>query len=195
MNISLSQDFLLAIYHYQLTEFYFDPPVHLLILFFSLSPVFAFTTIVYQVSFHMRHFQIIRKYAATALQKIVISFLVPFPPKSLFRPFIIIGCLSLTVGFPGSSVGKESTCNAGDLGLIPWLGRSAGEWIVYPFQCSWASPVAQLVKNLPAMRETWVLSLGWEDPLGKGKATYSSILAWRISWTVQSMGPQRVGHD
>ena len=75
-----------------------------------------------------------------------------------------------TVGFPGSSVGKESTCNAGDLGLIPGLGRSAGEWIGYPLQCSWASPVAQLVKNLPAMRETWVLSLGWEDPLEKGKA-------------------------
>uniref|UniRef100_A0A8B9Y8T5 Uncharacterized protein n=1 Tax=Bos mutus grunniens TaxID=30521 RepID=A0A8B9Y8T5_BOSMU len=75
-----------------------------------------------------------------------------------------------TVGFPGGSVGKESTCNAGDLGLIPGLGRSAGEWIGYPLQCSWASPVAQLVKNLPAMRETWVPSLGWEDPLEKGKA-------------------------
>ena len=47
-----------------------------------------------------------------------------------------------------------------------------------------ASLVAQLVKNLPAMRETWVCSLGWEDPLEKGKATHSSILAWRIPWTV-----------
>ena len=47
-----------------------------------------------------------------------------------------------------------------------------------------ASLVAQLVKNLPAMQETWVLSLGWEDPLEKGKATNSSILAWRIPWTV-----------
>ena len=55
--------------------------------------------------------------------------------------------------------------------------------------------VAQLVKNPPAMWETWVLSLGWEDPLEKGKGTYSSILAWRIPWTVWSMGPQRVGHD
>ena len=55
--------------------------------------------------------------------------------------------------------------------------------------------MAQLVKNLPAMRETWVWSLGWEDPLEKGKATYSSILAWRIPWTIQSMGSQRVGHD
>jgi len=60
---------------------------------------------------------------------------------------------------------------------------------------SWASLVAQLVKNLPAMRETWVQSLGWEDPLEKGKATHSSILAWRILWTIQSMGSQRVGHD
>ena len=48
----------------------------------------------------------------------------------------------------------------------------------------WASLVAQLVKNSPAMQETWVQSLGWEDPLEKGKATHSSILAWRIPWTV-----------
>ena len=47
--------------------------------------------------------------------------------------------------------------------------------------------MAQLVKNLPAMQETWVRSLGWEDPLEKGKATQSSILAWRIPWTIQSM--------
>ena len=58
-----------------------------------------------------------------------------------------------------------------------------------------ASLLAQLVKNLPAMWETWVQSQGWEDPLGKEKATNSSILAWRIPWTVQSMGSQRVGHD
>ena len=81
---------------------------------------------------------------------------------------------------PESSVGKESTCYAGDSGSIPGLGRSAGEGIGYPRQYSWASPVAQLVKNLPAMQETWVQSLGWEDPLQKGKATHSSILAWRI---------------
>ena len=55
--------------------------------------------------------------------------------------------------------------------------------------------VAQLVKYLPAMWETWVWSLGWEDPMEKGKATHSSILAWTIPGTVQSMGPQRVGHD
>ena len=58
----------------------------------------------------------------------------------------------------------------------------------------WASPVAQLVKNLPAMQETWVRSLGWKDLLEKGKATHSSILAWRIPWTVESMESQRVRH-
>ena len=59
-------------------------------------------------------------------------------------------------GFPDSSVGKESACNAGDPGLIPVSGRSPGEGIGYPLQYSWASPVAQLVKNPPAMWETWV---------------------------------------
>ena len=65
--------------------------------------------------------------------------------------------------------------------MIPGLGRSAGEGIGYPLQYSWASLMAQLVKNLPAMRETWVQSLGWEDPLEKRRATHSSIVAWRIS--------------
>ena len=55
--------------------------------------------------------------------------------------------------------------------------------------------MAQLVKNLPAMRETWVRSQAWEDPLEKGKAPNSSILAWRIPWTGSSMGSQKVGHD
>ena len=87
-------------------------------------------------------------------------------------------------GFPGSSVGKESACNAGNPGLIPRLGRSPGEGIGYPLQYSWASLVAQLVKNPPAMWETWLPSLGWEDPLEKGKATHSNILAWKIPWTV-----------
>ena len=68
--------------------------------------------------------------------------------------------LSLLHGFPDSSVGEESTCNAGDPGSIPGSGRSAGEGIGYPFQYSWASLVAQLVKNLPAMWETWVPPLG-----------------------------------
>ena len=88
------------------------------------------------------------------------------------------------MGLPDSSVGKESTCNAGDPSLIPGLGRSAGEGTGSPLQYSWAFLVAQLVKNLTAMREIWVRSLGWEDPLEKGKATYCSILAWRIPWTV-----------
>jgi len=92
--------------------------------------------------------------------------------------------LPFSQGFPDSSTGKESTCNAGDPGWIPGLRRSPGEGIGYPLQYSWASLVAQLVKNLPAMWETWVQSLGWEDPLKKGKATHSSILAWRIPWTV-----------
>ena len=59
----------------------------------------------------------------------------------------------------------------------------------------WAALVAQLVKNLSAMRESWVQSLGYEDPLEKGKATHSSILAWGMLWTIQSMGSQKVGHD
>ena len=93
-------------------------------------------------------------------------------------------------GFPSSSVGKEPTCNAGDSGSIPGSGRSTGEGIGYTLQFSQASVVAQLVKNLPAMWEIWVPSLGWEDSLEKGKATHSSILAWRIPWTVYSMGSQ-----
>ena len=80
-------------------------------------------------------------------------------------------------GFPDSSVGKQSTPYAGDPSSIPGLGRSPGERIGYPLQYSWASLVAQLVKNMPAMQETWFQSLGWVDPLEKGKATHSSILA------------------
>ena len=90
----------------------------------------------------------------------------------------------LKMGFPLSSVGKESACNAGDPGSIPGSGRSTGEEIGYPLKYSWASLVAQLVKNPPALQETWVQSLGWEDLLEKGKTTHSSILAWRIPWTV-----------
>ena len=68
--------------------------------------------------------------------------------------------------------------------MIPQSGRSAGEEIGYPLQYSWASLVAQLVKSPLAMQETWVRSLGWKDPIEKGKATHSSILAWKIPWTV-----------
>ena len=65
---------------------------------------------------------------------------------------------------------------------VQFLGRENphGEGIGYPLQYSWASLVAQMVKNLPVMRETWVQSLGSEDPLEEGMATHSSILAWRI---------------
>ena len=96
--------------------------------------------------------------------------------------------LTVTTSFPGGSAGKESACNAGDLGSIIGLGQSPGEGNGYPLQYSWASLVAQLVKNLPLMWETWVRSLVWEDTLEKGRATHSSILAWRITWSVWSMG-------
>ena len=91
------------------------------------------------------------------------------------------------LGLNGSSVGKESTCNARDPGLIPGSGRSTGEGIVYTVQYYWASLVAQLVKNPPSLLDAWALFLGWEDPLEYGKATPCSILAWRIPWTVLSM--------
>ena len=81
-----------------------------------------------------------------------------------------------------SSVGKESARNLGDLGLIPWSGRSPGKGVGYPHQYYLASLVVQLVKNLPAMQETWVQALEWKDPLEKGKATHSNILAWRNPW-------------
>ena len=88
--------------------------------------------------------------------------------------------LIASMGFPGGSEGKESACNAGDSGSIPGPGGSGGEGIGHPLQCSWASLVTQLVKNPPAMRETWVQSLSWEDPLKEGMAAHSSVLAWRI---------------
>ena len=87
-----------------------------------------------------------------------------------------------SLGLPGGSADKESACSTGDLGSIAGLGRSPGEGKGYPLQLSWASLVAQLAKNPPAVRETWVQSLGWEDPLEKRKATHSSILACRIPW-------------
>ena len=86
----------------------------------------------------------------------------------------------IIIDFPGGSDSKESACRAGDPGLIPGSGRSAAEGIGYPLQNSWASLVDQLVKNPPAMQETWAQSLGWEDPLEENIATHSRILAWRI---------------
>ena len=87
-------------------------------------------------------------------------------------------------GLPCSSAGKESASNAGDPGSIPGSGRSTGELIGYPLQYTWASLMVPLAKNLPAVQEFWVQYLGLEDPLEKGTTTHSSILAWRIPWTV-----------
>ena len=82
----------------------------------------------------------------------------------------------------------DSEYNTVLLGLVRIFLKCMDIW-------GWASLVAQMVQNLPAIQGTWVQSLGWEDLLEKGKATHSSILAWRIPWTLQSMGLQRVGHD
>ena len=98
-----------------------------------------------------------------------------YPKNHLIVPF--------TWGFPDSSVGKESACNAGDPGSSPGSRKSPGEGIAYPLLLG-LSLVAQLVKNPPAVWEIWVRSLGWEDPLEKGKATHSSILVWRIPRTI-----------
>ena len=99
------------------------------------------------------------------------------------------------MGFPNSSA-----CNAGNPGLIPGSGISAGEGKGYALQYSRVSILAQLVKNLPAVQETWVRSLGWEDLLEEEMATHSSTLAWKIPWMeepgrLQSMGSQRVRHN
>ena len=102
------------------------------------------------------------------------------------------------VCFPGISAGKESACNAGDPGSIPRLGSSPGQGIGYPPQYYRASMVAQMVKNLPTMPETWVWSLDWEDPLEEGVVTQYSCLEnphgqRSLAW-LQSMGSQRVRH-
>ena len=91
-------------------------------------------------------------------------------------------------GFPGSSAGKESSCNTGDPDSIPELERSPGEGNGYPLQCSWISLVAQLVKSPPAMQETWAQSRGWEGLLEKGMVTHSSVLAWRIPGLYRTRG-------
>ena len=100
---------------------------------------------------------------------------------------------TFTLGFPGSSAGKESACNAGGPGSIPGLGRAPGEGISYPLQYSLASLVAQLIKNLPAIQETWVRSLDWEDPLEEGWQLTPVFLPGESPWAeepgrLQSMG-------
>ena len=93
----------------------------------------------------------------------------------------------------------EEKCQSRRLVTHPKRGTDGRQglcrkWFELNSKKPWASFVVQLVKNLPAMRETWVRSLGWDNPLEKGKATHSSILAWRIPWSIQSVGSQRVGH-
>ena len=102
----------------------------------------------------------------------------------MLREVQIQTTIAIASGFPDSSVDKESAFNAGDPGSVPGSGRSFGEGIGYPLQSSWVSLVAQLVENPPAVWETWVRFLGWEDLLEKGKATHSRILAWRTQWTI-----------
>ena len=102
--------------------------------------------------------------------------------------------------FAGSSAGKESACNAGDPGSIPGSGRSPGEEIGYSLQYSRAPLVAQMVKNLPAMWETWVGSLGWGGPLEEGMENplqYSGLEnpMDRGAWGATVHGVQRVRHD
>ena len=100
------------------------------------------------------------------------------------------------MGFPNNSVGKESTCNARDPGLIPGSKRSAGGGIGYPLQYSWSSLVVQLVKNLPAMQETQVRSLGWEDALEEGtQPTPVSCLETPMDRGAWQATVQRVRHD
>ena len=85
-----------------------------------------------------------------------------------------------------NNVNSPENCNK-DKDWITWFCENRAEVFVFR-----VSLMAQLVKNPPAMQETWVRSLDWENPLKKGKGTHSSILAWRIPWTVKSMGSQRV---
>ena len=97
-------------------------------------------------------------------------------------------------GFSDGSVGKESACNAGDPSLILGSGRSAGEGIDYPLQYAWASLVAQLIKNPPAMLETWVWSLGWKDPWRRERLPTPVFCPGEVHG-LQSMGSERVRHD
>ena len=106
----------------------------------------------------------------------------------LFITFLAVDCSRLLLYFAWSSTFWDQPF------LLETLVHLVGKWFLER-----ASLVSQMVKNLPAMQETWIWSLGWEDPLEKGMDTHSSILAWRIPWTgeaggLQFMGSQRVGH-
>ena len=122
--------------------------------------------------------------------------LISCSPKSVsLRVFPIMGSILISC-----SGGKESACNAGDpkfnssVGKIPWRRDRVPTPVFLGFL------VAQMAKNPPAVQETWVRSLGWEDPLEEGMATHSSIRAWRIpmdrgAWQVTIVGSQRTEHD
>ena len=110
------------------------------------------------------------------------------------HPTYTTGCafVYLTIqGFPGGSAGKEATCNAGDPGSFPGLGRSTGEGIGYPLQFSWASLVAKTVKNPPAMQEGSIPGLGRSPGGGLGNPLH--LLAWRIPRTEKPGGLQSMG--
>ena len=100
------------------------------------------------------------------------------------------------MGFPGSSAGKESACNAGDPGSIPGSGRSPGEGIGYPFLYSWASLVAQTVKKLPAVQETWVGKIPWRRERHPTPVFWPGESPWMEDpGRLQFMGSQRVRHE
>ena len=92
------------------------------------------------------------------------------------------------MGFPGSSAGKESSCHAGDPGLIPELGRSPGEGKGYLLRYSWVSLVAQMVKNPPEIQGTWIQSLGWEDPWRRAWQPTPVFLPGESPWTEELVG-------
>ena len=125
--------------------------------------------------------------------------------EQLFFLFVLF-CNFLNMSQWASQVAlvvQNLPASAGDIrddGSIPGSGRSPWSRDCYPLQYSWASLVAQLVKNPPALQEIWVRSLGWKDPPKEEMATHSSIFAWKIPWTempggLQSTRPQKVRHD
>ena len=123
------------------------------------------------ISFYSKKIKKCVEWRSHFLANLKPSFIYVYFLLAYLYPIYIHWCIP-TLCFPGGSDGVESACSAGDSGLITGSGRSPEEGNGYPLQCSWASSlVAQLGKNPPAMRETWIWSLGWEDPLEKGKAT------------------------
>ena len=115
-----------------------------------------------------------------------------------FFNFILLYSTVLVLPYINMNPPRVYTCSQSSTPLpSPSLYHPSGSlfFFFFNFLGPRASLAAQLVKNPHAIRETWVRSLGWEDPLEKGKAAHSSILVWRILWTVESMGSQRVGHN